>query len=723
MKKLGWVISTLIMMVFFISSGMGQTEGVAEDEILAVSEAMSSDHILKYGVGAEGTPVHEHIVSEALNLWPPEDHPAYSEFMAQKENIRRGAGEEDTRASGCNPLFHFWDPDNGYDDGLLTSPNRSAISWAQEVFNEAIKYYENGDINNAYYSLGRVVHLLCDMSVPAHVHLDEHLSNSESFEQWTSSRDSNQKMNAEYYTASNLQNKSLISIGSLSFSPGSYIYSSLPTTQKNDLFKLFVNLAELGDNFDSEHYLGEATHHYNGISWKIDNLSQIVSRIQVTNTDVPNVVGTVPSVGWGMKEIKNSSGAIIEKRLVIRSTYMKNLGPGHFKFEIYNINNNLILTVNATITKNTDNTYSIRSSVLIKKDISDNDCKTMGDQLIPLAIRYSATLLKTFFDSAPPIVNMNINNDSSSTTYKTVTLNNTIKYGSANYYRASEREDFSDASWKSYSAAPNFFLSPSSGSQIKTVYFQVRRGSILSKPVSDCIVDKSTLKITLNGTSLKGNLVSAADEDWYYFDLSSKRYCTIKLSGNAPQGEKYFLYQFDSTKASKFTYIGSKSGVSNFQKTFLLEKGKYFIEVNSSFQSKYSINVESKPDLRIAPFTFLEKYFDEGKTYKAKFTIKNDGDYGIPSDKSFTIQLGTYTEDGSKVIRKWWGPIKTVSGGLGRGKSIEVPYTFTMPDLKDGGNYKVNFCVIVDKNHKVNEKNEDNNVTPTDVANSIRDKQ
>ena len=37
-----------------------------------------------------------------------------------------------------------------------------------------IDLYKSGDKETAYFYLGRIVHLLSDMSVPAHVHNDSH---------------------------------------------------------------------------------------------------------------------------------------------------------------------------------------------------------------------------------------------------------------------------------------------------------------------------------------------------------------------------------------------------------------------------------------------------------------------------------------------------------------------------------------------------------------------
>lgn len=65
-----------------------------------------------------------------------------------------------------------------------------------------------------------------------------------------------------------------------------------------------------------------------------------------------------------------------------------------------------------------------------------------------------------------------LDNGKAVTADPTVTLNNQVN-SQATQYRASERADFSGASWQEYSVAPAFQLSPGPGK--KVVYFQVRR--------------------------------------------------------------------------------------------------------------------------------------------------------------------------------------------------------------------------------------------------------
>jgi len=112
--------------------------------------------------------------------------------------------DHSAREEGCwenvgNFNGHFWDPDVGEEAGLMgaTSANRIAyfylyggtnttilwyrwwpLPWELETipvsFEGAISLYRQGQKGLAYYYLGRAAHLLADMSVPAHVHLDLH---------------------------------------------------------------------------------------------------------------------------------------------------------------------------------------------------------------------------------------------------------------------------------------------------------------------------------------------------------------------------------------------------------------------------------------------------------------------------------------------------------------------------------------------------------------------
>ena len=88
-----------------------------------------------------------------------------------------------------------------------------------------------------------------------------------------------------------------------------------------------------------------------------------------------------------------------------------------------------------------------------------------------------------------------LDNGKAVTADPTVTLNNQVN-SQATQYRASERADFSGASWQEYTVAPAFQLSPGPGK--KVVYFQVRRhataGDANIETLSPTALDSITLQ-------------------------------------------------------------------------------------------------------------------------------------------------------------------------------------------------------------------------------------
>lgn len=99
--------------------------------------------------------------------------------------LLEGMMEED---AGLQARRHFWFPGNDYKAGLVHFD--SALEEGQRQWRLAIEDYRcNGNKSLAYWRLGRVAHLLQDMSSPAHVHIDQHLprlgeQNWDSFERW-----------------------------------------------------------------------------------------------------------------------------------------------------------------------------------------------------------------------------------------------------------------------------------------------------------------------------------------------------------------------------------------------------------------------------------------------------------------------------------------------------------------------------------------------------------
>jgi hypothetical protein len=116
--------------------------------------------------------------------------------------------EENCTGFGLNGFVeHFWNPDKPKSDGfncgqtggwyneglrdtVLSEPHNdehwdSNYRLAQFYWDHLVlPLYKNGDKAMAYYYLGRVVHLLTDLTVPAHVHNDVHVLDPDKFEEF-----------------------------------------------------------------------------------------------------------------------------------------------------------------------------------------------------------------------------------------------------------------------------------------------------------------------------------------------------------------------------------------------------------------------------------------------------------------------------------------------------------------------------------------------------------
>jgi hypothetical protein len=124
-----------------------------------------------------------------------------------------------------------------------------------------------------------------------------------------------------------------------------------------------------------------------------------------------------------------------------------------------------------------------------------------SNKTVEISANQGVQITETFSLSNPPSVStFSINNGASSTTGRTVTLNNTCK-GNPTQYMASESSSFTGATWQTYSTAPSFTISAGNG--VKTVHFRVRSDLGQSLPAVDTI--------TLNEPTIPVVTVTAAD--------------------------------------------------------------------------------------------------------------------------------------------------------------------------------------------------------------------
>ncbi len=100
-------------------------------------------------------------------------------------------------------LTHFYDGERG-----LSLNNKivfmSALDRIQLIYPHMLKSYKRGDIIHAYYLLGRILHILQDLTVPAHVHNDPHgptyiLGKEDPYETFLSTKVSDKITTVELY--------------------------------------------------------------------------------------------------------------------------------------------------------------------------------------------------------------------------------------------------------------------------------------------------------------------------------------------------------------------------------------------------------------------------------------------------------------------------------------------------------------------------------------------
>ena len=200
-----------------------------------------------YEVDPINATVHQYITNESILVWKniPYEIKAHAQRRIIEQldsnydigdDIISGSGEEDKGIS-LPFLRHFWQPDdpdtfaNGsgdYNDGLNacfgTNCDSSFVRARRIWMTEVIPNYLNGNINESYYHLGRVAHLLEDATQPGHVHLDPHIGHQlgvcfglnddcdDSFlEKFTAQQnyfsDTQGKMNVEHYPGENYTNQ------------------------------------------------------------------------------------------------------------------------------------------------------------------------------------------------------------------------------------------------------------------------------------------------------------------------------------------------------------------------------------------------------------------------------------------------------------------------------------------------------------------------------------
>jgi hypothetical protein len=231
---------------------------------------------------------------------PDVSHSLLAEHAAQSHNlpteqvdwVSQGAWDEDhcslTLYPPSGPLcflgipngHHSWDPDTNlyWTEPALWGDFGSGLSHANELFAQAVNAYGRGDTEAAFLWLGRAMHMLGDVSTPAHVNLDTHLpGDADSYEGWLSENDYNNtfiwisthppgaQWDMHFYDLPawdelGMEIQSHLSQASQVYGErgsGQALWELGPVGEDAVIFKLMYLLAEEADNWDSDDVSGE----------------------------------------------------------------------------------------------------------------------------------------------------------------------------------------------------------------------------------------------------------------------------------------------------------------------------------------------------------------------------------------------------------------------------------------------------------------------------------
>ncbi len=199
-----------------LCKNLGSSRRIEDDEIIRYTLHMMAGAFAEDYVFAKDVDNNVEIVDDIIitNIRTREDLKRELEKMSQDmeipsllESLFRGLNRlyrKITNKPETNPAArpysaHFFDPTREPGDRGLNLLNgelkfQDALYRIQKYWGIASDYYSNGDKPNAYCALGHVLHLICDLHVPAHVHNDMHgptplLGNIDSFERWVKKAD------------------------------------------------------------------------------------------------------------------------------------------------------------------------------------------------------------------------------------------------------------------------------------------------------------------------------------------------------------------------------------------------------------------------------------------------------------------------------------------------------------------------------------------------------
>lgn len=451
---------------------------------------------------------------ESQQLAVPSDWKSSDE---QGSSVFEGTWEEDEDWYGSVKSYcrHFWDADEGYNNGLLVSGvatflcgslrNDSNLMQAQYWWNLALSVYRSNQARSYYY-LGRVIHLLGDMGVPEHVHNDPHPggTNNPIGEVFTDKDDySNYEEYTGIYYRNYIGSGSLMNIDSLPLNlPSSYVSAG-----DTSLSKLFYNMAQYTQHYDGSDNNGNNKEYGGGtINMGIspDNGTknqayQAVAYLNEGNDKIdPN---TSISIFWRQYNLFCTSytSTQIYEGPYNNSTYYVDISRGHgqiaFSDGLWNEMNNTCDTLSVYYTYEGQNKQDIISN---PKDnfnycgssnysnycgVPDYYIEDQVSSIFPENIRYVAALYQLFWEKTHGTINGTITDQLTGLAIQNAIVNlygpNSSTLLKTNYTDLSGAFSFEDLEAGYY----YIIVSKNNYVNTETGYFQVNADEVLNQTI------------------------------------------------------------------------------------------------------------------------------------------------------------------------------------------------------------------------------------------------
>lgn len=257
------------------------------------------------------------------------------------------------------------------------------------------------------------------------------------------------------------------------------------------------------------------------------------------------------------------------------------------------------------------------SSALTLIDADDDSGDGTASRLtLPLSIGtyyvkvtgYSPDLTGTYTvgvrrGAGPAVASFSLN-DSDAVTYRRAIVLTNICVGNPAQYMASESSSFTNAVWKTYSAAPAFTLSQALGQ--KRVYFKVKNAQGVSAVVNDTITlaDPPAQQITINGPAVNGEIAESGGEEWFQFTVTTAAIYTIDTEAASLNDTVMQLY--GPNKRTTLVETDDDDGDGYMARiTRRLTAGTYYVKVRSfalEYTGTYSISVQTGPGIAVQGF-------------------------------------------------------------------------------------------------------------------------